>query len=181
MQFSFGCSFDSDPQLRCFRPPLEDQTSDQLNRAEALFQTSTDYFNAVAGPHDSYAVKALRRTLDFALPLTTSSPVSPEELLGEMERVYPQKFAYVGRDAVAQVIVEADEAAGRHGALTPTAVPVIAVLMFAFGHGVLTDLLYPWVGAAIADTSYSVEDRILRLADKARAYGRAIVNEFEAR
>jgi hypothetical protein len=179
MQFSLGSDFDSDPQLPWAAASLIDASQHPLGCAEALYAASGDYFDAVAGPDNQYMVEALRRAVD--VPLGEFTRLSnADAFIARMASIYPQKVAYVGHAALRAVFGTAIDSAARYD-VAPRGAPLIAGLMFAFGHGAVGDPLYPWVRSTLSDGSASADRGVSRLHERAVAYAKAVVRHLRSK
>lgn len=167
---SLGIDFDTDPQLPWARDILNG-TSDQTSRADELFASSARYFEEVIGPDDAFAVRAIRQFLQVGLTkFQTESPGCEDEILWMMDWIYPEKFSHTG-DAALRRLLARCSASGRSLGLTDNfGTALLGTLMYAFGHGVLDDPLYPWVAKTLRD------EQIANPADRAeRLYRKTLV------
>lgn len=167
MQFLFGGAFDTDPQYPWAGEILRDR-ADQTRRAEQLYEHTLDYLDKVTGPDNIYAHAAeakIPAVAQNSLPYSSADFISG--LLWEMERVYPQKVAYVGRDALVTLIEQGRAEARRFQFPSPRGETLLAVLMFAFGHACLDDPFYPWIYRTLhQDNITDPEARARRLEKK---------------
>ncbi len=62
-------------------------------------------------------------------------------MLQEMTRIFPQKVAYIGEKGVTMLIHEEYAKAQKYGLPAVRGKALVAVLMFAFGHGCTDDPL----------------------------------------
>lgn len=153
MMLLFGSAFDTDPQYPWAAEILKSHELDfQMQRARHLYKKTLDYLKKVVGPEDMFTLQALKPISALAqLPL----PVSRENFISDMMReiayVYPEKAAYVGNDALEQMIREGINEATAHGMATTHSMAIFCVLMFAFGHGCTDDPLYPWIARTLKD------------------------------
>jgi hypothetical protein len=177
-----GSAFDTDPQYWPVANLLKSGgTYDQMFRASKLHEKVVDYIDKVVGPSDQFTVEALRGIAFFARrPAPLFSDNLLRDLLGEIERIYPQKFRYVGAEACAALIKEGIDAAHAHG-LDPVRGPTLmCVLMLAFGHGCLDDPLYPWIGRTLRDERIiGGAERGARLEKKALTWLHHVLASFE--
>jgi hypothetical protein len=171
LMFTFGSDFDSDPQFPWAKKILSQLgPTDQMTRADRLYEKTTEYLNCVAGPERAQDREALRRIAAAGEDALSHAP----ELL---ETIHSQKCAYVGRPALKILECDALAAASRYAISTAGGNGVILFLMFAFGHGVADDLLYPWVAATLRDPSLAAPgQRSQRLHELMQAYIRRLLN-----
>lgn len=143
----FGSRFDADPQYGWAAEILQDEELEsQMERADLLCQKTRDYQEVVAGPEAAYQITALGKFSDLAgRDFAFSSDGFTDGLLGEMERIHPQKAAYVGEPALRVLIDSGAAEADSRGFSTVRERALPGVLMFAFGSGCFDDPLYPWI------------------------------------
>jgi hypothetical protein len=165
----FGSFFDTDPQYPWAAAILQDRNAPQMPRAERIYKKTLEYRQAVAGPEDSFTFEALReiRALTRQLPMFSAAAFAPE-MLAQIERVYPQKAAYVGRAGLEALIGQGIEQARRAGFLPGRQTALMIVLMLSFGHGCAEDPLYPWIARTLRDPAIvdapARADRLMRRA-----------------
>src|ERR1700683_5167065 len=92
MIFLLGAEFHSDPLLPWAGETLADPTtSDQNDRASALYKKLTFYLERVTGPNKEYARNAVARAdAEFARGLDGDGE-SSSAIFEKMQRVYPEK------------------------------------------------------------------------------------------
>ncbi len=182
LMFSFGCSFDTDPQYPWAGELLRDPLGrEQMYRAEKLHERVAQYFEQVVGKDNGFALNALQwfKTGAINQYLVAGSGFR-NHLLSGLGAVYPQKFNHVGVPALEDLYERAVEVAARHDLPEQPAAGLIAALMFGFGHGIADDPLYPWVGECLADQSRPPSERLRRLHRKTMTYVGAIIKHFES-
>ena len=149
--FLRGSAFDTDPQYPGLGNALR-ATDDQMRRAERMHEESLEYLELVGGPGAINVHRALKRLSVFAkLPFRSASTDPVADLLREMDDMFPEKVAYVGRDKLTALIEIGRVEAKRYGFGTVRSEALIVVLMFAFGHGCTNDPLYPWISGTLQD------------------------------
>lgn len=152
MMLLFGSGFDADPQYPWASAILADTDEPQMERADRLYSNVTAYLDAVHGPDSAYLWAALKEVSILARrPLVFTAGSVATGLLDEMRRTFPQKYAYVGEDALHALVGRGEDTAARHGFDQPREVAVVIILMFAFGHGFDDDPLYPWISRTLTD------------------------------
>jgi len=152
MMLTFGSNFDTDPALAWAGRTLSDQLTDQKTRAERLHSLAQDYLARVAGPNDELTVAALRRVRSVS-PESFEAATGPfdERMLRLLRTVYPEKCAFVGQAALDALFLEGKSISTDLGLTKEIAKALVIGTMFAFGHGVTSDPLYPWVGETLRD------------------------------
>jgi hypothetical protein len=153
MMLCFGSRFDTDPQLPWAKETLNDPyPPDQMARAERLHGQAVEYLEAVAGPDDAYGLKALRELTAFARsPLPVSERNFAGDMLLQLHRLYPQKCSQVGEHGLRALIDGGAREASTHQFPTPRGPALFVLLMFALGHGVAADPLFPWISRTLHD------------------------------
>lgn len=151
MMFLFGSGFDSDPQYPWAGSILRDST-EQMARAERLYEQVLDYQEKVSGPDGVNTIEALRSLPLLAhQPLEFSSSNFVTGMLREMANIFPKKAAYVGEEGLRGLIRESCEVAKGARFSTSRGYTLMVALMYAFGHGCADDLLYPWLSNTLTD------------------------------
>lgn len=149
--FLCGSDFDNDPQYPTLAKILNDP-GDQMLRAEQIYDGILDYQEKVSGPNATNTRKALEALSIFArMPITFSSTNFLSDVLQEMTNAFPKKVAYVGEEALMALIYEGQAEARRYHFPTVRGEALVAILMFAFGHGCTDDPLYPWIARTLKD------------------------------
>jgi hypothetical protein len=178
MLLSLGWGFDTDPLLPWAAAALGD-TSDQHRRAERLYSASRDYYSLVAGQNDEYTVAALRRAIQLtAGHLRNMSGAIDQRIQGLLRSVYPEKYAYAGKAAVAGLLSLAGDTAAGYGVTDDTGRAIIAGTLFSFGHQVFSDPLYAWVSACM-DSPGSGEERTSKLHRLLNGYFERMISVLE--
>jgi len=182
MMFMLGSEFDSDPQYPWAREALTDEAFfDPMDRAEALHQRLRQYLTEVAGPDHRYTLRALRRIHELERQDVLRDGEALEDSgLRLTESCYPEKHAYVGPEALRELIKEAKAVAVDHDLALPDGAGVLLALMYAMGHGVANDPLVPWVGKTLRDPAEKGRrGRLDRLESKSRLYLKRVLDHVE--
>ena len=149
--FLFGSAFDTDPQYPMFSQFLA-AYGDQMQRAEQIHKEVVDFLQKVSGPNDINVQKALAALASFARkPITFSANDIVTGMLQEMTHAFPQKAAYIGKEALTTLIQEGRNEAQKYAFDTVRGEALVIVLMYAFGHGCTEDPLYPWISRTLSD------------------------------
>lgn len=151
----FGGHFDTDPQYPWASEILTTQDRGaQMQRAHRLYEQSLAYRRQADGPADAYMVAALNKMAILArYPQVISAEHFIADMLLQIEYMYPEKAAYVGRDGFATLIREGRDVAQRLSFASATDAVLFVVLMVAFGCGCCADPLYPWIAGTLSDGS----------------------------
>jgi hypothetical protein len=173
----FGSHFDTDPQYPWTAAILKNQEwGGEMQRAEILFQKTLEYRKEVVGPHEAYALQALRNIQNLAAHPPPFSGDFVTEVRRGMTLVYPQKAAYVGPEGIDAVIHAGIEAAQGYGFVAVREVAMFCVVLLGFGHGCAADPLYPWIGGVLTDPAIaSPEARAKHLEMRALTWVRDIL------
>jgi hypothetical protein len=172
LMFLFGSDFDTDPWLPWARACLTDPTTtDQMDRAQQLYEAMTTYLDEVAGPENAYAIEALRR-LDRARPedFPVASPDFEEIALRGLNEIHPQWCASLGEVAVRALIGRGMELARQYAAFNDQGVALFIASLFILGHGFDHDPIFPWISEALNDSRETDPSRrIERLQTRMKA------------
>jgi hypothetical protein len=178
----FGAEFDTDPQYPWARQILTDERiTDQTVRGDRLCAKAGDFLDHVAGTDRKLVRQALRRARHepFDGP-AVGTPDFISKALERLQRVYPEKYAFLGAEALDGLIRRALEET-RHQAITTGAGGALVLgLMFTVGHGMTRDPHLPWIAGtlgnqAIADPNKRAE----RLYAKAMTYLDGVLNSLD--
>jgi len=179
----FGSHFDSDPQYPWATKILNDRNSgSEMQRAELLYQQILDYQDKVAGPNEAYTLAAFKNLAMFAQqPLTIAPDNFVVGMMRELQRIYPQKAAYMGNAALEFLVRKGLAGAQRQRFSTMRGAVLVIVLMMAFGHGCGADPLYPWISKTLNDDSQvSPEAKAERLEKHALTWLTHVIKYFES-
>lgn len=179
---SFGSDFDTDPAIPWARAGLTDEAvPDEMERADGLYRRMLAYNEAVGGKDNEFGKQALQRMLSASPDEFTASRGSLEEkTVKALEAMYPQKAGAAGKDALLLLVQRAREKAQRYAIKSQEGTAFMTGLMFAFGHGVDTDPMYPWVTTALTDPLIIDEaGRVKRLYDRTRVYAKRALEQIE--
>jgi hypothetical protein len=86
-----------------------------------------------------------------------------------LETLHRRKCAYAGATALTDLVQLAQQASARCSLPAPEGPPLVLGLMFAFGSGVLTDPLFPWVAASL-EGGGEAKARLERLTVRTQTY-----------
>jgi hypothetical protein len=151
LMFLFGSSFDTDPQYP-FLCKILNSKGDQMERAEQLHERAVDYLQKVSGTDDINTQKALTAFGTYArTPVKFSADDIVSGILYEITRAFPQKAAYVGREALITLIKKSQNTALTADFDSVKGQFLLVLLMYAFGHGCTMDPLYPWISQTLND------------------------------
>jgi len=179
---SLGSDFDSDPAIPWARAGLTDETvRDEMERARRLYQRLLVFNEAVSGKENEYGKQALKRILSANPGEFAASPEPLEEkTVKALELMYPQKADAAGRAALLLLVQRTREKTQRYAIKSQEGAALLTGLMFAFGHGVDTDPMYPWVLTALTDPLIIDEaGRVKRLYDRTRVYAQRVLEQLE--
>ncbi len=166
IMFNLGCEFTSDVQAFWAVSILNSAEPDQQVKAARLYERSLEYRELVSGPGDEFAIAALQRVRLFA-GNTAATPAAASATAAWIEdglaAAFPQKCTFIGAEAVRVLAQEGIAAAGERSITIPEGAAVLAGLMFAFGHGILRDPLYPWVASSLNSATIADPNERLQL------------------
>lgn len=178
----FGMDFDTDPQYPWAAQTLRSlDIPDQMQRADRLYEASSEYLEKAAGPENQFAIAALRRAAAVRWEeLTAPGSATGPAILRRFQAVYPEKFAYVGAPAFVPLVRTAEQAAGPHGLGTAAGRALFAGLMFTLGHGFVSDPQFPWIAATLHKEAVTDSDkRAERLFSRMKTYLDAVLKGLE--
>jgi hypothetical protein len=143
----YGTGFARDPQYPWAAAALEDE-AEQMERAVALFDATSDYEENVFGP----AGATLERFWEDMVVRLDAVPVRmgddlASSLLDEWEGLFPEKVGYVGHDGLSVLIRDASREARQAG--IPDEGALLAALKFSFGAECRIDPFLPWIAEAL--------------------------------
>ena len=145
LMFLFGSDFDTDPQFPTIAEILQSDVI-EMERAEKIREWVLDYNKSVNGKNNANVYSALKKLSYFSKSEFNFTDYSfKEEIHQEMQRAFPQKIAFIGREKLGMLIDDACAKAQSYNFNTIRGQSTIVVLMFAFGRGCVNDPLYPWI------------------------------------
>lgn len=151
-----------------------------MSRAEQLFDVADRYVSNVLGKDNRHVSAALQRFKDdrtFLIELFQDDGEIP--ILPVMRRYYPEKARFMGRQALSNLVRRARQEARNYDIATPKGANLLSLLMFAFGHAVIDDPLYPWIKRTLTGNGFAQQNqRIDRLSAKTLTYISAVGNYF---
>ena len=155
MMFLFGTYFDSDIQYPwAARALTEYPELPQMLRAAGLHEKALHYIQTVRGEGNRLLFEALRRLRALAdEPVPGSSENLILELAARLERIYPDKCAYIGRDTLLELLSAGAERANENGMNSVLGKALFGLLAFELGHRFYDDPLYRWAGDIIRNSA----------------------------
>jgi hypothetical protein len=174
LMIQFGSGFDTDPQLPWASAALADKSvSDEMARAERLYEAYQKYDTAVIGPERNYVRTAAARARGLK-PEALDVPADQDRtavMVAKMKEYYPEKAAVVGDPTLARLLPLGSQRAAKYEITSDRGGMLFAVLMFVLGHQFDTDPRLPWIeGTLTADRADTPDRRAERLATKTLAY-----------
>jgi hypothetical protein len=173
LMIMFGSDFDTDPQYPLMAEILNDQNiTDQMERSDTLFNKVMEFTETVVGPENSYEKEALRKLTHQRLkdvPMLEAS--FDNDVTKWLWGIYPEKCNYIGEPALIELIQYARLEAKNYGINFAPGTTLVALAIFAFGHGCLTDPQYPWIVETLNDTTIVEQDlKIEKLLETMKKY-----------
>jgi hypothetical protein len=168
-----GHQFDEDPMLYWVRDILGDSKDlDEMTQASRLHLHVSTYLNLVYGPEGVHVTKGLEHIANTQpAELVAVGRAYQSSAIPWLQALHPRKCAYAGPDALNSLLQTAQSAAAQFHLPEPEGPPLVLGLMFAFGAGVMTDPLFPWVAASIApETAPEPRARMERLIARTQGY-----------
>ena len=173
LMFMLGSYFDTDCQYPWAARILTDpKVTDQMERADCLFDKAMDYVGKVGGPNREYAIKSLSRaSQEIFKDLCKIRENLETDLLARVKLNFPQKYQYVGDKALIQLIQQGRKLAQKYSISSNSDTICFVFFMFMLGQGFADDPLYPWCGATLKDERINdPHERIEQLYSKSIAY-----------
>ena len=178
LMFMFGSDFDTDPQLVWAVDVLNNATlSDQMAKADRLYDKAMDCVAKIAGPNYDYAKRALQRV--SVVKLEDFPPPDgrfEHEMMGHLKTIHPQKVQYLG-EAKTRWLIEYGKLLPTKLSLAPDRGAALCVgAMFALGHGFGNDPLLPWIAHTITNPAITDSNvRVTRVHSKMMTYLDAVL------
>lgn len=168
-----GHEFDQDPLLYWIQDILRDKEGlDEFEQARRLHLHVSTYLALVYGPKGEHVTKGLEHIAKAPLEeLAAVGKAYDSKAIPWLQVLHSRKCVYAGGSALQNLVQAAHLSAGKMGLPEPEGPPLALGLMFAFGSGVLTDPLFPWVAASVApEAAAQPRARLERLAARSQAY-----------
>jgi hypothetical protein len=182
---AYGAAFDTDVQIPGLTESLaHDAGNGEQWKADQAFAAIERYQIRTRGRDNGYAIAALRRLgpcLEALEALDTPGRPLEPEVLRLMTTVHPEKASFLGRERLQRLLQQAEAEAARWGCGSGAGTGLLCGLMFALGHGVTRDPLYPWVQRSLAQPPEAdAAHRIESLRRKTRRYLAATLQALPA-
>ena len=150
--FVCGSAFDTDPQFHPISTPLR-EPGDQMLRAERIHEEHNSYLQSAAGKNPVDLRKALEELHTFDQSNLTLQAREFETLREAFKRMFSDKTAYAGDEAMDVLFGEAHAVSVHYGFTTSRQFFLVALLMGVSGHGCTNDPLYQWISGTLQDAS----------------------------
>jgi hypothetical protein len=170
-----GSDFDTDPQYPwAFQVLSDQQTRDEVRRADALHSRLTDYLATAAAPKMVYRSILAARTFLGEEPPNWDRQFEAA-MLETARTVWPEKHDYVGESQL-HVLVKDSEHRGEHFDIaTGAGISLLFILAYVLGHGCAFDPQFPWIAESL--THIDPAERHGLLLEASNAYlTRALAN-----
>lgn len=181
--FMFGSDFDTDPQFSWATAILNDgRLSDQMAKADRLYETAMAFVDEIAGPGYRHAIKALRRARRISLDeLPSPGAGFVDQMMAKLEAIHPQKVQYLGKDATRGLIAYGATLCDDLSLAPERGAGLCVAAMFAVGHGFGRDPLLPWMARTIVNPAIvSPEARVNRLYSRIMTYLDHVLADHDA-
>jgi hypothetical protein len=170
-----GHEFDQDPLLFWIQDILRDKEGlDEMTQAGRLHLHVSTYLELVYGAKGEHVTKGLEH-IAKAPPeeLAAVGKAYDAKAVQWLQALHSRKCVYAGGSALTTILQQARESAKHFALPEPEGPPLVLGLMFAFGSGVMTDPLYPWVAASISpEAAAQPRARLERLMTRTQAFMR---------
>jgi hypothetical protein len=177
LMFNLGSYFDSDPQFPWVAAVLTTPgVTDEIDRAEILFDAAAEYIRITAGEQNAYAIEALRRVRTQLRDPLPPDAEQVDALILLLRKTYPEKFEYIGEAIYRKLIPQGFEFCEECGCGGPEGRVVFVGAMFGMGHRFAIDPLLPWIQATLTDPRLADrEQRVRRLRSRMQTYLDAVL------
>lgn len=173
MMFMFGSDFDTDPQLPWAAAILNrSAASDQLRRADRLYDKTGVYLKKISGPNHTYSIEALRKLSRARIEDYPTSGANFEDVVVKgLQDIYPQKCRYLGELSLRGLVEIGLASANDYSVTTEKGMALFVALTFALGHSFASDPLFPWISSTLNDPHVDdANERAERLYTKVKLY-----------
>lgn len=174
LMLAYGAGFVNDPLLPWVQESLRFTTGwDQMERADHLFDTMKGYASRVIGPKCLYSSRAAEQAAGTfeILRARCSGKISEADFFHALATAYPEKARYVGDENLRKILVKARFITNHYRTDHAISQAVMVTIIFAFGHDVMNDPMYPWVRDTLDNTdSNNPVLQFERLWRRTRAY-----------
>ena len=170
LMLMLGSNFDADPQLPWAANILGDQNLiDEYGRMHSLHRSAMEYAEAVAGANNKHADAAFERIRKEKIAdLPGDSSDFRSTLMNRLNEIYPEKYHYIGKDALRLTRHKGVDAALRYGLSSKRGILIYIVMMFMLGGGFDADPQFPWAQDVLKDDNLTEEsiktDRLYKTA-----------------
>jgi hypothetical protein len=162
LMFLLGRGFDTDPQLPWAAEILSKKEipEDEGTRTQTLYDKAIDYLNRVSGEKNEHIDAAQARLSnekpeDFA---DSAASTLPEQLLLRLNKVFPQKYEYVGEACLRKMIAQGVTEAGKYGISDRRGIAVYIGLMYMLGAGFDTNPQFSWAAEILNNRELAEPD-----------------------
>jgi hypothetical protein len=172
-QVLLGHEFDTDPALFWISDILRDREGlEEFEQARRLNLHVTTYLNLVYGPGGEHVNKGMEHIATAELQeLTRVGSAFDSYAIPWLQELHAHKCDYAGAPALQQLMQLARQASAQSRLPAVEGPPLLLGLLFAFGAGVLTDPLFPWVAGSL-EAEGEPHARLKRLAAHTQTYMR---------
>jgi len=172
LMVSFGSAFADDPQHGWLQRFLAtDAALHVRERARLLHWHAGQYLDRVYGADGSLAVAEARRAMVLSRhDLDAVGRDYAAEGLRLLAHLNARRLEYVDMAGRHALLAAAAAESRRLGLTNASGPPSMLCLMFAFGHGVAGDPLYPWVAGVLSAGAPSPDARVDALLQRARDF-----------
>ncbi len=171
MMCMFGSDFDTDPQLAWAAGILNNESvSDQMEKADFLFDEMTEYENEVSGPEKEFYLKALDRLSKIKFESYDLAGNFDTETTIALQTIYPQKCEKLGNEGIEKLIASGKAIAAEHFVTSERGIALFIALAFTIGHGFAKDPFFPWIPKTMAEESLQPNEKAERVFVKMKLY-----------
>lgn len=171
LMVTFGAGFDSDPQYGWLHPYLQPAAdTSAVERARLLHFHAISYLDRAFGVEREHALSSLRRGQEMTIEQVRKVDLE-DQAMRLVGWIHPQRAAFLEVEAVRILVRDSRGEALKLQLPVNEGKVVVFLMKFAFGHMVLSDPLYAWVGNSLdAQKSTDAQQRLERLVERLRTY-----------
>lgn len=152
MMFMLGSEFDTDPQYPWAAEILGDAQTEQMDRADRLYDKLMDYVEKVTV--DEHVHSATWRLLSVVkFPVVVRSKEDEEAVVRNLARflgwLYPEKYEYSGEPAMRNLILDAITLSDQYFSSVVWGSVLVSTMMFLLGHQCFSDPQFPWIAETL--------------------------------
>lgn len=156
-----GSDFDKDSQYPWVIEKIDAaNTSSPLNTIQNIYQSTIVFLEKTVGNESQYFKKVLLKLKKFKLNTIseTSESQFEEDMIVILKNLYPQKFEFLGRRILHELVSKGVEAVKDYGFTTNKAKSFYVIAMFLIGSAFDRDPQFPWAKTILTELHINDEN-----------------------